>query len=281
MEQIRRKIYEIEKDIKCKYLTMKRSKTDEDATIRRLFQPITEHLQQLSEPLQQIAASATTVAVPGYTSPILEPSIQLQEPSPPKESRYFEETKFLPLEDVTEEEVTGEDDGYIYDDSIFIDGPPNLLHVPLEEFRSEIRRLSTSQSMYDYLDQYPKIARPYIVDGILEEDRIDIGYGPKYSIVNSQWFIGVKTLNFESTGDIRVGDQIFSGTKGLYNLLFLKDPVKYTEHDLKNYKEILSVAKPQGQVKGALSTKYMQIIRPMFKSLNPRLSLSSEYYKMF
>ncbi|ORP58138.1 hypothetical protein, partial [Vibrio cholerae] len=54
----------------------------------------------------------------------------------------------------------------------------------------------------------------------------------------NRFYIGNKEVEI-ANDDISIGDQVYKGTKGLWELLTLKEPSNYTQSDLDTYKEIL------------------------------------------
>ena len=69
--------------------------------------------------------------------------------------------------------------------------------------------------------------------------------------------------------DVKIDNIKYSGTPGLYKLLFKKEPKGYTKTDLDNYMDILSRTNayrrnfdPNEQVQGNASPKYITIIGP-------------------
>lgn len=62
------------------------------------------------------------------------------------------------------------------------------------------------------------------------------------------------------------------GTEGLYNLIFYKNPEPYTSNDLAAYKSILDISSAHRdtlhRLKQSGMRKYLEIIRPLYKSLS-------------
>lgn len=101
---------------------------------------------------------------------------------------------------------------------------------------------------------------------------MDHQHGVYYNPDRLTWYIGNKEINFIGD-DFTIDDESYTGTRGLFELLFKKDPVNYDENDLHHYKEILiqtSAHKRQfnqnRQLRGSKSSKYMKIIKPLFTS---------------
>lgn len=46
-------------------------------------------------------------------------------------------------------------------------------------------------------------------------------------------------LHIGSNAGISIGNKMYAGRRGLYNLLFMKNPKDFNDQDLSDYKEIL------------------------------------------
>lgn len=156
-----------------------------------------------------------------------------------------------------------DDDDDKGNDSVFTNGDNN----ESEQFLNELGDFNNAES---YLKQYPERVRNYIYSALTQRDNYDHAYGPKYNHELSEWTLGKSTLDFQlKTGDLMIGNERFSGTDGLYNLLFKKDPQEYNKSDLENYHKILKITNvhrrkfdPHNPVKANKGLKYREIIKP-------------------
>lgn len=82
----------------------------------------------------------------------------------------------------------------------------------------------------------------------------------------------MKNLEFDDGGHVLVGGKRFKRTEELYNLNFYKNPEPYTSSDLTSYKSIMDISSPYRdtlhRLKQSGMRKYLEIIRPLYKSLS-------------
>lgn len=92
-------------------------------------------------------------------------------------------------------------------------------------------------------------------------------FGPKPT-GDGTWRIGHEEIKFQANGDIKIGQQVFAGTRALYHFLFKRTmPPVYTDEDIKAYTRILHVAgihrRAHDPVKYAYTYKYKNVISPL------------------
>lgn len=126
------------------------------------------------------------------------------------------------------------------------------------------------------MGKYPPIAEGYIKMMREGKAKFDPTFGLQYEKDSDKWSIGNSYVAFDNkTNDIFVGDTRFKGSKGLYELLFMKEPDTrlITEADKTNYGAILRMtnahrykSRPDGRVKASASYKYLRIIKPLVES---------------
>lgn len=113
------------------------------------------------------------------------------------------------------------------------------------------------------------LASEYLGNYLSKSSLTDTTYGIRRE--ENKFFIGNKEVEI-ANDDISIDNNIYKGTKGLWELLTLKMPKDYTNADLQTYKEILELT--NGHLKGynhnaPLSSnrhsKYTTIIKPLFK----------------
>lgn len=86
--------------------------------------------------------------------------------------------------------------------------------------------------------------------------------------LNGDWAIGDTIININHN-DIFVKDKWYEGTRGLYELLFKKHPLNFTNEDKISYIDIILKTNAHrkgyhafGQLNGNVSKKYREIIKP-------------------
>lgn len=233
----KKKIKEIARSIRKKYVSLKLGKSEEDDTLNKLFEPVVT-------PLKQIAKFSRATR---GNYPIVKSEMK-QEEKVKKEEPYIMLPKHEEEEELIPQPMEEED---VFEDS-----------------SSEPLQMSNAV-LNEGLKKFPLIAKPFI-EGIFQKSgAIDKHYGPNYHPATSKWNLGDKTIEFNNkNGDIKIGGRNFKGTVGLYELLFHNLPKKYLNDDLAEYKEILELSKIHrdtlGRLRHSQTQKYKKIIRPMF-----------------
>ena len=94
----------------------------------------------------------------------------------------------------------------------------------------------------------------------------DSTYGPHYE--GEKIKMGNYDMIMMPDDNIKIGNEAFEGTEGLYQLIFEKEPHHYSETDLNNYRHILKLTgkhlKTDGQIKSNARYKYMRFIKNIF-----------------
>lgn len=99
----------------------------------------------------------------------------------------------------------------------------------------------------------------------------DKAYG--IHLEGNQMKIGDFPVTFDDNDDIIINDNVYPGTRGLFELLFKKTPsdTVYTEEDLNTYKDILNQTNvhraknsPSGKIKSNSGLKYKNIVSKLF-----------------
>ena len=114
------------------------------------------------------------------------------------------------------------------------------------------------------------MARGYLSFSLKKEHEADHTYGLRYD--NLVYKIGNKIVEV-NVNDIIIDGITYRGTQGLWELIALKHPKKYTEADLDTYKTILLQTnahlkgyKDGAQISATKHTKYVKIIKQLFQS---------------
>lgn len=142
----------------------------------------------------------------------------------------------------------------------------------IEKTPSRIPRIT---QMTPHKLDFGLLASDYLGNYLSRGSITDTTYGIRRE--GNNFFIGNQEVQI-ANDDVTVGDKIYKGTKGLWELLTLKEPVNYSQADLQNYKEILEAtnAHLKGYKTGAAMSsnkhaKYINIIKPLFKSVGEGL----------
>ena len=103
----------------------------------------------------------------------------------------------------------------------------------------------------------------------------DSTFGVRMDVDNDQFYIGNKLIQFDKEDYISVGNDVYHGSRGLFELLFMKDPDEsvITINDRRKYKEILEKSSahkqgydPRGRIASSGGVKYLKVIKPLFFS---------------
>lgn len=232
----KKKIKELARSIRKKYVSLKLGKSEEDATLNKLFEPVVT-------PLKQIAKLSKTTR---GSHPIVKTEVKQEE----KFKKEVPDSRVLPkYEEEEEHQPVDEED-------VFEDSSSDSLQM-------------SSTVLNEVLKKFPTIAKPFIEGIFQKSEAIDRHYGPNYHPASSKWNLGDKSIEFDiRNGDIKVGGRNFKGTIGLYELLFHNIPKNHSQSDLMAYKEILELSKIHrdtlGRLRHSQTQKYKKIIRPMF-----------------
>lgn len=240
--------------IRKKYLTLKSDKFNVDSVLEKNLKPITEPLKQLVNNQETL----NTKIKSEFRNIKTEPSIN---DIPIKFENSINKRKFSEEDRVTDsvfrqygEEEETDDEGS-------------------EVSKSEDDSNTTLRNNAGISAPVP-IASPLyqtFLDKLKHSSReIDTVFGPR--IENRLVMLGNYILHV--TGDIiTINNNDFEGTRGLYQLIFLKEPLDYNNNELEQYKQILILTsahrrnyKKNMQINGNKSRKYSNIIREMFKS---------------
>lgn len=103
---------------------------------------------------------------------------------------------------------------------------------------------TTSLSRYEetpnYLQNYHPLPRQYLEQLISDgSDEFDTKTGIKYDAETSTWSVGRNKVEIDEK-DLIIGGIRYSGSPGIYELLFKKNPVGYTKEDGDTYIDILN-----------------------------------------
>ncbi|XP_066581436.1 uncharacterized protein [Prorops nasuta] len=90
-------------------------------------------------------------------------------------------------------------------------------------------------------------------------------------------------FNTDENDDIIIGENKYPGTRGLHELIFMKQPNEYTKDDEKNYKKILLKTNAyrrnrssEDQIKGSRGSKYKNIISNLITKKSATKSTTSK-----
>lgn len=263
-------LYKLSQDIRKKYKALKLGRAEEDIALNKFFKPIIEPLTKISNSSSSSSSNLTkTISKKSAKHKKVKKS---SSPSP------------LHLKDDNDDDISSKE----------IDNENNLSFPTFISSSSPQKNIEEGNVFEDAMSDTSEISEPaklveeytkgYLNDS--HKEKYDTEYGLKYNPKKNQWLLGNASIKFDTDSDDFIIDstdtkssrgtqgvtKTFKGTKGLYELLFKKepDPLSYTKDDEKNYDEILKLTnvykrnfEPTGYTKYSNLPKYRNIIRPL------------------
>lgn len=149
-----------------------------------------------------------------------------------------------------------------------IKNPPNERYNALRELQDEGKGEGVSEEEEEEEEEFQDTESNMgeVYKNYMLKKPHDMVYGPHYE--EEILKMGAHEMNILPNDDIKIGEKKFTGTNGLYSLIFDPKPKNYTQTDLDTYKNILlytrSHLKSNGQIKSNSGDKYMNIIKTLF-----------------
>lgn len=266
---IKRKIIDAADNIRKKYLSLKLERSETDDALNKMLNPIRTPLTQIVENTSNIITNKNIKREKVLTTE------KVKEEKKEMENEKHPTPNFLPTKVMTESTANrlnsgsgGDDD----DDEVFSEAE--------NHFQEDLQGHSNSYT------EYPKLVRDYINLYYSKSDKIDHTYGLNHDPHTNSWKMGSERVEFLSNGDIKLGDVTYKGTRGLFELLFLKEPMYPTRSDEAQFEDILQRTNAHrrdhsqsGQIKGSSSIKYRQYIKPLVMKKSLPSSSSSPTIK--
>lgn len=273
---VSKKLQKISNSIRKKYLAMKLGETEASEEIDRLLKPVTSSLKDIekntrnrSEAIDKQASSSPSIT--GGVRNIVAPSAPSTHPTPGPSSSslssaFPRDDLFLKDGEIFERKSQGDDDVFSADSTI---------HGDVED-EKEYNLSKRLKSLDVYLQQYPDIAQFYVDQySDKKNSQIDRIFGPKRDRKLDKWTLGNKQMNILPSGDIRLDNEVFRGTEGLYNMLFMKQPTDYNVEDEKNWRKMMLLTnahkknfKPNARVLATNSKKYQLHIKGLMHDVS-------------
>lgn len=153
-------------------------------------------------------------------------------------------------------------------DNDIADGENNEeLDESVRDAKEYIQDFSNSPDMMYYLNHLDPLPREYVHKMIGDvHNEFDFRYGVRYDPEHNELKIGNASLQFDGNNLI-IGGLHYTGTPGLYELIFKKHPIGFTEGDKKTYLDIVKRTNANKrnyseneQIQGNASYKYKKII---------------------
>lgn len=252
----KKKVNQLARSIRKKYLSLKLGKSENDETLNKLFKPVVDPLERIIKnqlesskrnevptvnPIAAAAATATATTAKAMKSL---PQLNITQQSnltPPV---------------TTTSTSDDEDDAEVYKDA--------------KTFDDASSSKSRDENITHNIDPVPELLKTFMMENLSsKDDKIDKIYGPRYIHNTSTWKMGAKIIKFDKHGNISTGKRSYKGTPGLYQLIFYKKPQHYDGKDVNLYKYLLNDTGAHlnsiGNLKSSKQHKYLKIIKPLVK----------------
>ncbi len=284
--QLKKEIIKAASNIRKKYKSIKSNIQHENKNIENIFKPVTEKLNDLSTkviekiPSDYVKKEDLDLHTKYKIIPVRSSPSPLKRGDSTFNSPLKQQPAFLPNETIVEDNGSHGDDNTdndVYDDNDD-DNDDDEVFEPrrrksMSDFRKEVSDLQKMNSpvLQEYLNQYPSLTKQYIIGYIHDtENDYDTTYGVRFFPKRNKWYLGNKEIIFDKDSNIIVNNQAFTGTEGLYELLFKTRPIrsKITVEDEEKYRDILNITSahrrdydPNKQIRGSILPKYNKYIK--------------------
>lgn len=149
-----------------------------------------------------------------------------------------------------------------------------VLEKSVQLSKNYIKNIVDTDVYNEYLNDFDELPRKYIDEMHHDaESKFDHRTGVRHDTFSEKFYIGSKEVQFIGP-DIKIDNEIFKGTPGIYELIFKKKPVHFTTEDKEIYKKILEKTNAyrrnfdeNDRILGTSSMKYKNIIGPLFSTL--------------
>lgn len=292
--RLKNEISKAASQVRKKYKAIKLGQLDEVQTFNKMFKPVTEKITNLSETMRTTLQTKTPIKptevkiIPVQATSSTPPKNFMKgDVRPPQRSpkKSVAVPHFIPEETITEH-IPEEDET---EPILSINMNKNVsnsnstadIHQTYEQIYQE-----NPDALEEYLNQYPEITRHYLEEFFTNTANCDTTYGIRHEPKVNAWYMRNHRIDFDSKGNIFVNNQPFTGSSGLYELLFMIKPDEnlISEQDRLNYRKIVDLTNvhrrkydPTEQIRGCKSYKYKTFI---YKSPQRRRTKSTTGFGM-
>lgn len=266
------RIVNVSKILRHKYKSLKRGYAKTTQDLEKRFTPITQPLKEILKLDKEKFNTPDVKTEPTSLEPLTTTPLPRKKRRRNKNKISLGET---PLSDIsfetprassfdlqtpTQPPAAAEASLTLDKEDVFVDAP--LPPAP-EVVAPQIDQDKLSDLVGDIAAAYFKF---HLVGDDKEKDTV---YGVRRNY-NNEWMIGNSLINVRHN-DLEIKNKWYEGTRGLYELLFMKRPRGYTEIDKNNYTDIVLRTNAHrrgyvahGQLNGCSSKKYKDVIKPAF-----------------
>jgi hypothetical protein len=264
-KKLKSEISKASKAIRKKYLALRQDRFRQAEVLKKSYTPISKPLEELVKTIKHKNE---------YSLPIEKIEKAEAQTSTPVETegpRYLPDDEVLEYDPFDNEQSAREEKSNDPFDNEQSDSKEKSVKDLQKEY--ETIALENPNAIQEYLEQYDELPRSYI-EGFLNDtkDNYDTSsHGVRFSEIG-KWFIGNGVIELKEK-KLLIKNIEYKSTPGIFELLFKKYPIGYTQDDQHNYKDILERTSahrrqydPKLQIQGRNSYKYLRIIKPLFDS---------------
>lgn len=270
-EEVLKSLNNVRKILKKKYRDLQRYSIDESMMREQTFEPITKPLKTLVDRSEQGKGN--------YTNPFLidtEYDTKFQCSTPHPLLNPLKSSKSVKIESP----IIHEDES---NNSVASKIPETMEEEYFEANPSDTTPITLKRGYTTlFQERTGEIAGKYI--SLLfgsDKDNIDSVFGFK-NLRDKGLAIGREPVRI-ADNDLYIGNQIYTGTPGLYELITLRRPKNYTNCDLNTYKRILEQTKAHltihNKIKSSTGYKYNTIIKKLFSGQQSQTTKSGGSYQ--
>ncbi|KAK4873461.1 hypothetical protein RN001_015490 [Aquatica leii] len=298
--RLKEELIRARKAVKRKADSLKADTSQKESIIQQQFKPITQPLKELLTTIKpdseftvkkqpDVTVSIKKQLSSNISEKVKQGSVELKSQITDQFKPSHASTPTRPSTHHTSgqpKEITFLDTDVIaHTDDAKVDNIPTL-----DELRSELAELGTNQAFQDYLNQYDGLAKIY-VESLFRDvnNEFDHNYGVRFDPALNKFQVGDSDLEFVGE-DLLIkrpsGEEFrYTGTPGLYELLFKRIPIGYKQQDQIQYKDIIIRTNatrrhydPKKQIQAA-GKKYSNIIKPLLATSMTRVRSNSTTLK--
>ena len=261
MERLERDIEEISNNIRKKYRDLKHGIRASEELLTKTYKPILTPLEMISHKLEGEEAVLKKKKIPKKVEEKEEEDVldRTVEPTRLREETVVTSTPRFITTDVVAETPTSPD-------------------VTVEDIMTTPEGRQRVQEYVETVFKGP-LARQYL-HLTLSDERVrlmDHTYGVRN--FDGKWMVGNSVLEIDDDDSLHIAGKRYTGTPGLYELLFMKHPDEnvYNVNDLAAYKSILKDTNahkhyylPGARINTNKSYKYREVIAKLFPSRSGR-----------
>lgn len=266
-----KEIVKVSKILKHKYNVLKQNKNDTETLLQETFKPITNPLQELVKSSKRNHSNNMEIKQENEIKGKYKTRELSLSPTPKKTKRSVRQVLNYDLETpLSNFKQENKDEEEIFEST------PTL--SPITKAQDALNTPQGQQEMDDLELKFGNVGYEYLLKFLNKDKDLDNVYGLKRD-KNGAFKIGRNIINIDKN-DIIIDDKEYKGTRGLYELIFKKNPESYTEKDLEEYLKILEQTdayknSTNNFVKVSNTSKYFNIIKPYVHNKEDKKQRSS------